>query len=581
MLYAHAMSRLSPLLVFLVLVLSVIVVGAWWWPNRQQAADIAMPDTVFNSVSFAPFRPGQSPFNQTFPTPEQVAEDVALLSGKVRAIRSYAATDGKVDLAALAQAHGLKLWQGIWLGSDRAKNAQEMAAAIALANRHPDTIDRLIVGNEVLLRRDLPVDELIADIDKVRAAVKQPVTYADVWDFWRQFPQMAPHVDIVTIHLLPYWEDDPTGIDGAVRVVANAYRQIATLFPGKRIVIGETGWPSRGRWRRDAAPSRVNQAVFLRGFIALSRQEGFEYNLIEAFDQDWKYQSEGTVGANWGLWTTDRRPKFPLSGPVQEDPGWRVKAAVSVLLGMALLGWVVWLQRLSHHPVTARSAATKQSPAQRGAGRRLLRRCAPRNDSLLSMLAMALGWALVVAWAGTVPVIYDLHLGLAAACNLIGQVALALMLLDRAAIRLMGQPLPPPRTGADATDTVLGLFRLHLPRLPLRAWLLDDLSFVFIWTAAVVQLLLLFDPRYRDFPLPAFIVPLIATLTRAMLGDLPRGGEREEFWAGGTLAVAAVASTISEGPPNLQSLTWSAAALVLAVPVLLSVLRPVRAVVPA
>jgi exo-beta-1,3-glucanase (GH17 family) len=553
-LYAHAMSRLSPLLVFLVLALAVIVVGAWWWPNRQQAADIAMPDTVFNSVSFAPFRPGQSPFNQTFPTPKQVAEDVAQLSDKVRAIRSYAATDGKVDLAALAQAHGLKLWQGIWLGSDRAKNAQEMAAAIALANRYPDTIDRLIVGNEVLLRRDLPVDELITNIDKVRAAVKQPVTYADVWDFWRQFPQMAPHVDIVTIHLLPYWDDDPTGIDGAVRVVANAYQQIATLFPGKRIVIGETGWPSRGRWRRDAAPSRVNQAVFLRRFIALSRQEGFEYNLIEAFDQDWKYQSEGTVGANWGLWTTDRRPKFPLSGPVQEDPGWRVKAALSVLLGMALLGWVVWLKRLSHHPVIA---------------------------SLLSMLAMALGWALVVAWAGTVPVIYDLHLGLAAACNLIGQVALALMLLDRTAILLTGQPLPPPRTGADATDTVLGLFRLHLPRLPLRAWLLDDLSFVFIWTAAVMQLLLLFDPRYRDFPLPAFIVPLITTLTRAMLGDLPRGGEREEVWAGGTLAVAAVASAISEGPLNLQSLTWSAAALVLAVPVLLSVLRPVRAVVPA
>jgi hypothetical protein len=105
--------------------------------------------------------------------------------------------------------------------------------------------------------------------------------------------------------------------------------------------------------------------------------------------------------------------------------------------------------------------------------------------------------------------------------------------------------------------------------------------FIFVWTAAVMQLLLLFDPRYRDFPLPVFIVPLLAALTRILLGDLPRGGGREELWAGGTLAVAAVASAINEGPLNLQSLAWNAAALVLAAPLLLSALRPVRDRVPA
>jgi hypothetical protein len=199
----------------------------------------------------------------------------------------------------------------------------------------------------------------------------------------------------------------------------------------------------------------------------------------------------------------------------------------------------------------------------------------------LAVLAMALGWAFVWAWVGTVPIVYDLQLGVAAAVNLTGQAALALLLLDRAALVLAGHPLPARRTGAQATEMVLGLFRLHLPRLPLRAWLFDDLMFVFVWTAAVMQLLLLFDPRYRDFPLPVFIVPLLATLTRTLLGDLPRGGGREELWAGGTLAVAAVASAINEGPLNLQSLAWNAAALVLAAPLLLSALRPVRDRVPA
>ena len=166
------MPRRLPVLP-LVLLLAGIVVAAWWWPNRPQAGDIAMPDAKFNSVSFAPFRAGQSPFTESFPSASEVAEDVALVAGRVRAIRSYAALGGEADLAALAQRHGLKLWQGVWLGADRTKNAREMAAAIALANRYPDTIDRVIVGNEVLLRRDLPVEELIADIDAVRRAVKQ------------------------------------------------------------------------------------------------------------------------------------------------------------------------------------------------------------------------------------------------------------------------------------------------------------------------------------------------------------------------------------------------------------------------
>ena len=546
------MRRLSPLLMPLVLLLLTgAVVCAWWWPNRPLAGDVAMPDTRLNSVSFAPFRPGESPFTQRFPSREEVAEDVALLAGRVRAIRSYAALGGGWDLAALAKQHGLKLWQGIWLGADRAKNRQEMAAAIALANRSPETIDRLIVGNEVLLRRDLSVDELIADIDTVRRAVRQPVTYADVWDFWRQFPQVAPHVDMVTIHLLPYWEDEPTGIDGAVRAVDDAYRQIAALFPGKPIVIGETGWPSRGRQRREAAPGRVNEAVFVRRFVALAKQQGLEYNLIEAFDQDWKYRSEGTVGANWGLWSDDRRPKFPLSGPVEENPHWRGNAALSVGLGVVLLAWALWVYA---------APPPRPSPAAR-----------ERGQVYLAMLAMALGWALVWAWAGTVPVIYDDNLAVAAVVNLAGQAALGLLLLHRTARMLAGQTPPPCRTGADATATVAGLFRLRLPR---RAWLFDDMCFVFVWTALVMQLLLLFDPRYRDFPLPVFVVPLIATVSRALLGDLPRGGGKEELWAGGTLAVAAVASAINEGPLNTQSLIWNAAALLLAAPVLLSVVRP-------
>jgi hypothetical protein len=151
--------------------------------------------------------------------------------------------------------------------------------------------------------------------------------------------------------------------------------------------------------------------------------------------------------------------------------------------------------------------------------------------------------------------------------NLVGQGALAGVLMRRVAALLTGVAMPAARTGAEATAAVRGLLRGELPR---RAWVFDDLTFVFVWTAAVLQLLLLFDPRYRDFPIATFAVPVLAVGVRALLRDLPRGGGgREELWAGGVLALAAIAGAVREGPLNQQSLVWTACALVLAVPPLL------------
>ena len=120
-----------------------------------------------------------------------MAKDLKLVATQANGIRTYSAIEGNYDIGALAEQAGLKVWLGIWLSSNPKDNAKEMAAGIAEANAHPETITRVIVGNEVLLRRDLSVDDLDKDIDYVRARVKQPVAYADVTDFWAQFPQVA------------------------------------------------------------------------------------------------------------------------------------------------------------------------------------------------------------------------------------------------------------------------------------------------------------------------------------------------------------------------------------------------------
>src|SRR5712672_2674271 len=142
----------------------------------------------------------------------------------------------------------------------------------------------------------MTVSDLREFIRSARSRVHVPVTYADVWEFWLRYREVAADVDFVTVHFLPYWEDVPPRAEDAAAHVDEVRKQLTVAFPGKEILIGETGWPSQGRMREGALPSRTNQARVVSEILLLAKQENFRVNLIEAYDQPWKRRLEGTVG---------------------------------------------------------------------------------------------------------------------------------------------------------------------------------------------------------------------------------------------------------------------------------------------
>ena len=324
-------------IVFL-LVWAVIALGVWVWGNRPIPLNLSFNEP-FSSVSFAPYRFGESPISHDYPTPEEIDADLASLQGVTKGIRTYTASEGMDVVPGMAAKYGLNLIHSAWLGPIKAKDDLDVAALISSANAHPDSIKRVIVGNEVLLRKDLQVDELIAYIRKVKAAVKQPVSYADVWAFWLKYPQVADEVDFITIHILPYWEDEPVSVDDAAKHLVDTYRIIQKTFPGKPILIGESGWPTRGRQRGPAAASVADAAKFVRTLAAVAKENGFDYKVVESFDQPWKAELEGTVGANWGVVDSLRRVKYGMSGPVQENRDWMIHAGLAVLTGLIVGFW--------------------------------------------------------------------------------------------------------------------------------------------------------------------------------------------------------------------------------------------------
>jgi exo-beta-1,3-glucanase (GH17 family) len=312
--------------------------GFWYWQGRPQPLPDAMVAGKLQCVSYSPFDKDQSPLAQPFALrPARIDADLALLSRYFSCIRTYS-QEGAELLPDIAARHGLKLLLGAWIGPDEANNRQEIEKLIYAANQYPELVQAVVVGNEALLRREISGARLAALFAEVKSRISQPVTYADVWEFWRKHPEVAPAVDFITIHLLPYWEDEPMGIDRALAHVAGIREQFGREFAPKDILIGETGWPSAGRARETAQPSRLNQARFIRGFVEQAEANGWRYNLIEAFDQPWKRNNEGAVGGYWGLFDADRNDKHALTGAVSNLPDWRGWWGLSfAIAGAALL----------------------------------------------------------------------------------------------------------------------------------------------------------------------------------------------------------------------------------------------------
>jgi exo-beta-1,3-glucanase (GH17 family) len=313
---------------------------AWWWlgaPIHLPPSPLAAGGKLY-CVSYAPFRDGQDPLNETTTvSAEQIDEDLALLSRYTDCIRTYSLANGLDQIPAIAQRHGMKVLLGLWLSSKPDKNRLQVETAIRLAKTFPETIRAVIVGNEVLLRGDLSEADLTAFIREVKSQVSMPVTYADVWEYWLRFSDLKNAVDFVTIHILPYWEDFPLPVSVAAAHVDSIRKRVADAIPDKEIFIGEVGWPSAGRMREGALPSLSNQARLVGETLTLGQRENFRVNVIEAFNQSWKRALEGATGGYWGIF--DRatgEPKFSFSGDVSNYPHWLVQALAGILLTGAI-----------------------------------------------------------------------------------------------------------------------------------------------------------------------------------------------------------------------------------------------------
>ena len=325
-------SRKFGLNLVIVLAIAALFTGFWALINRPVTAP-NWPEQI-SGFSYSPFQQGQYPQKNQYPTDEQMRQDLAIMSKLTDNIRTYSVDGTLGDIPKLAEEFGLRVTLGIWISPDLERNEREIQRAIEIANSSRSVV-RVVVGNEALFREEITPQDLIVLLDRVRAAVKVPVTTSEQWHIWEKNPELAKHVDLIAAHILPFWDFIP--MDKAGQYVLDRAKDLKKLFPKKPLLLSEVGWPSNGRMRGGNESSPADQAVYLRTLVNKLNRQGYNYFVIEAFDQPWKVSDEGSAGAYWGVFNAARQQKFNFEGPVVAIPQWRVLAIGSVVLALLSL----------------------------------------------------------------------------------------------------------------------------------------------------------------------------------------------------------------------------------------------------
>jgi len=434
----------------------LLLLSAYLWQQNQPVSLIkpTMPsDGKLQCVSYAPYYgKNQTPFIvSTHISKTQIDADLKVLAQRFNCVRIYSVSQGLDYVPEAASKLGMHVYIGAWIGRLSIDNEKELNLAIKVANEYPDTVKALVVGNEVLLRKEQTEAGLAAYIARAKAQTKVPVTYADVWEFWLKHPNLEKSVDFITVHILPYWEDNPQPIDHAINHASIVMDKLHASF-SKPILIGETGWPSAGRQRETSVPSLVNEARYLREFLQTATDKGWQYNLIEAVDQPWKRLLEGTVGGYWGLYDTDLQPKFDFSSDLSErkdgfTPLYIGLAGVLVFVGLSAFAGEKRISAYVSHGLLGASVGAL---------------------SIIQLDYLVIAGRDSIEW---------LALGGLALLGILITLSIPFLMHDQSRPKLLN--------------------------------ILQKALFLIVTSATLTSVLLIADGRYRDFPLTLYVLPVL------------------------------------------------------------------------
>lgn len=264
-------------------------------------------EAKIHGISFSPYLENQNPGLLSQISDLQIADRLEIIRPYTKWIRTFSCSNGNEVIPRIAHEKSLKTMVGAWISDDEESNEKEINNAIEIAQAgHADI---LAIGNEVLLREDIEVEQLISYIRRVKDAVPNiQVGYVDAYYTFENYPEIVDECDVVLANCYPFWEH--CSLEVSLNYMQEMYKFAVKAAKGKKVIISETGWPTKGDKYGGAIPSYKNS---LRYFLQTQKwvlEENIDMFYFSSFDEIWKTNHEGEYGAFWGIWDKDGKYKF-------------------------------------------------------------------------------------------------------------------------------------------------------------------------------------------------------------------------------------------------------------------------------
>jgi exo-beta-1,3-glucanase (GH17 family) len=308
----------------------------------QSASDLLHGEVM--AIAYSGFREGQHPdrgAGAKNPSKAEILEDLEILvEHGYGLIRLYDSGENSRTTLELIEQHQLpiKVLLGMWLEAEFSNhegcewldepipeselatntlaNVAEVQRGIDLAQQFGDIVVAVNVGNEALVSWNdhmVPLENVIAYVKQVKAAIEQPVTVADNYEWWiADGAPLAAEVDFLGVHTYPAWEGKT--IDEAIAYTIENMERVRAALPDKPIAILEAGWATVAIEFGDRA-SEENQSRYYREISEWATKMNTTVFFFEAFDEPWKGDPAVPLGAekHWGIFNVDRSPKLVVA----------------------------------------------------------------------------------------------------------------------------------------------------------------------------------------------------------------------------------------------------------------------------
>jgi exo-beta-1,3-glucanase (GH17 family) len=260
-----------------------------------------------HGISFSPYLEGQTPDELSQITDIQIADRLEVIRPYTKWIRTFSCSNGNEVIPRIAHEKSLKTMVGVWIGDDLELNEKEIYNAIEIAKAgHADI---LAIGNEVLLREDLEIEILMEYINRVKQAVPHVlVGYVDAYYTFENYPEIVDVCDVILVNCYPFWEH--CSLETSLDYMKEMYKFAVKASDGRKVIISETGWPTKGEPYGEAVPSYENALNYFLQTQTWVKNEGLDLIYFSSFDEAWKMNIEGEYGAYWGIRDIDGKYKF-------------------------------------------------------------------------------------------------------------------------------------------------------------------------------------------------------------------------------------------------------------------------------